>query len=364
MGNAVQEDNLVNVSVLVVDDSAFMRNTIGKIVESADGLSLAGTAMNGRFALQKIPKLQPDIIVLDLEMPEMSGIEFLQERKKRAITIPVVILSSIAHRGAKITMDALSLGAADFLLKPSSSGIIDLSTVTDQLVQTLKAYGNHYALSRGISGDIGKKPTANRTAGPTPASIGVTAGIDLVVIGISTGGPNALRKVFRDLREDLPASILVVQHMPAGFTAEFAASLDRICSLRVKEAEEGDIIGTGRVFIAPGDYHLEVKRERLADTIHINQAGPVNGHRPSVDVLFRSVAGAYKGRVMAIIMTGMGKDGANAIGEIQKIGGLTIGQDEESSVVYGMPRAAYENGFLTSVVPLDQMAETINSITG
>ena len=352
-------------SVLIVDDSAFMRSIVGRIVEAADGLTVAGKAMNGIFALKKIESLKPDVIVLDLEMPEMNGIEFLKERKRLGIDIPVVILSSIARKGARITMEALSLGASDFVLKPSESGKGDMSLVADQLTQQLKAYG-----SRHRSGKPNRATEAagsGRSAGAAAAAITPRMRqpadrIDVVAIGISTGGPNALRHVFSEIDPDLPVPVLVVQHMPAGFTHEFAASLDRLSPLSIKEAEEGDVLGPGRVFVAPGGYHMEVSKRRLADTVQLSENEPVNGHRPSADVLFSSVSKAFTNRVLGIVMTGMGRDGAKGLGEIYRAGGTTVAQDSESSVVYGMPRVAFEEGVVDSVVSLDNMAETINRL--
>ncbi len=347
-----------DIKVLIVDDSAFMRNTIGKIIEGSPGLSIAGKAMNGVFALKKIQSHSPDVIVLDLEMPEMNGIEFLKERKRRGIGIPVVILSSIAEKGARITMEALSLGASDFVQKPSGSTSVDLSSVAAQLVEMLRAYGG----GRGRK-EVAPRPSVVKKTKPIiNERREITKKIDLVAIGISTGGPNALRLLFSQIRPDFPVPILVVQHMPAGFTLEFAASLARLCPLSVKEAEEGDVVKPGRVFIAPGGYHMTVAGRRLATTIKLSQSEAVNGHRPSVDVLFHSLGAVFGNRILAVIMTGMGRDGANGAAEIYNSGGITIAQDSESSVVYGMPKVAFENGVVDSVVSLENMAGTIQSL--
>jgi len=354
------------ISALIVDDSALMRSMIGKIIESSRELRIAGKAMNGKFALSKIPNLDPDIIILDLEMPEMNGIEFLKERRRRGIQIPVIILSSLARRGARITMEALSLGASDFILKPTGKDQMELKSIATTLTDLVKAYGGNYKVEKA-GGKGSFTPIAAKSAPEKEKErpIGyrkVTDRIDIVAIGISTGGPNALREVFKDLDVDLPVPILVVQHMPAGFTTEFAQSLDRISPLLVKEAEEGDLLKPGRIFIAPGDYHLGISRQRLADTVRLSQDEPVNGHRPSADILFSSAVKIYGKRILAVIMTGMGRDGAKGIGEIYHAGGLTVAQDSETSVVYGMPRVAFENGVIDSVVPLPSMAETINRL--
>jgi two-component system chemotaxis response regulator CheB len=363
------------VSVLIVDDSALMRNLIGRMVESTPGLAVAEKAMNGVFALQKIPKVNPDIIVLDLEMPEMNGIEFLKERKKQGIKIPVVILSSIAARGAEITMEALSLGASDFIQKPSGSVSEDIHTVKDTLVSMLLGYGGQYRRIMGKKvlkpDEYAKKAEAPPAelpsifkfvpAGPAkpPVPIRKPAKTEIIAIGISTGGPDALRVVFANLDADLKVPIVVVQHMPPGFTNEFAKSLDRICPLSVKEAEDGDLIQSGRILIAQGNRHLEVERQGISVVARLSNSPQVSGHRPSADVLFASVAMTYTNHSLGVIMTGMGRDGAQQLGTIFKEGGMTLGQDERSAVVYGMPRVAFELGHVMEQVPLDRMAKRI-----
>lgn len=362
-----------DISVMICDDSALMRNLIGRIVEEADGLVLVGKAMNGKFLLDKIPRIKPDIILLDLEMPEMNGIEFLKERKRLNIDIPVVILSSIAVRGARVTMDALSLGASDFILKPSGSISEDIHVVRDRIVATLHAYGKKTkkgSVSIQTRTSLKQSDAAlsvkSKPQSVPPVSPSITrekgGNIDIVAIGISTGGPNALRLVLADIDPDFPVPIVIVQHMPAGFTTEFAKSLDRICPLDVKEVTDGDVLSKGRIFIAPGNFHIEVEKKKLATIIRTSSANLVNGHRPSADVLFSSVAKHYGGNSLAVIMTGMGRDGASEIGTIYAKGGITIGQDETSSIVYGMPKVAAERGFIEHVVSVNDMASTLNKL--
>jgi two-component system chemotaxis response regulator CheB len=368
------------VSVLIVDDSALMRNLIGHMVDDTPGLTIAEKAMNGRFALDKIPRVNPDVIVLDLEMPEMNGIEFLKERKKLGINIPVVILSSIARRGAEITMEALALGASDFIQKPSGSVSEDIHLVKDTLVGMLLGYGSSYRRNQGkkvlAPSEYKQKPEQSATAhgtdlfsflsAPTnaepakpPPQMRKPANTEIIAIGISTGGPDALRVVFSQLDADLKTPIVVVQHMPPGFTNEFAKSLDRICPLDVKEAEDGDAIQNGRILIAQGNKHLEVEKKGITSVVRLSNAPLVSGHRPSADVLFASVAMAYQNHALGVIMTGMGRDGAQHLGTIYKEGGLTIGQDEKSAVVYGMPRVAYELGHVMEQVSLEKMGRRI-----
>ena len=355
-------------SVLIVDDSAMMRNLVGRIVESDERTTVAGKAMNGRFALRKIESLRPEVIVLDLEMPEMNGIEFLQERRTRRIDIPVIVLSSVATKGARITMEALSLGASDFILKPSGSVSTDIHAVADQLLDLIVALGAEYR-GRASREHGPSHPPAGQAVAPAPAPPvrakrpPVDPGpIDLVAIGVSTGGPNALRKMLALVPGDLPCPIVVVQHMPAGFTTEFAASLDRVCRLTVREASDGDRMRAGFVYVAPGDHHLTVASSAKRGEIRVDREPPRNGHRPSADVLFASVAAEYGKRAMGVIMTGMGRDGAAELGSILRAGGITIGQDAATSVVYGMPRVAYELGHVERQVPLAQMAQTISRL--
>ncbi|MDA3851236.1 MAG: chemotaxis response regulator protein-glutamate methylesterase [Spirochaetaceae bacterium] len=373
------------VRVLVVDDSALMRSLIKRIILSHSELDVAGIAMNGRFAQQKLPILDPDVMVLDLEMPEVNGIEFLRWREKEGIQVPVIILSALATQGAKVTMEALSLGAADFITKPTGSGPEELKLIGNELNEKLLAYGRNFQRNKDTqpsrireqrSQDFLKSrpynmpsATISRPMAPQPRPTEKKEKIkplrghgkaQVVAIGISTGGPNALRKIFPLLAPDFPVPILVVQHMPAGFTAEFARSLDKICPLEVKEAQEGDLLKPGRVLIAPGDHHITVEKKSLATIIHLDDRENVNGHKPSAGVLFESISENYQNNALAVIMTGMGKDGAKEIGEVYRQGGRTIAQDEESSIVFGMPRVAIEMGHIQQIIPLDEMAEAIN----
>jgi two-component system chemotaxis response regulator CheB len=366
------------VSVLVVDDSALMRNLVSKIIETTPGLAVADKAMNGIFALQKIPRCNPDVIVLDIEMPGMNGIDFLKERRRLGIDIPVVILSAVAKQGAAVTMEALALGAADFITKPSGSVSSDIHTVATELSRLLLAWGTQYQRRKGKNPphydfeapeqlpDPGSRhePRTHPAKVPhePPKPLRSGGPIEVIAIGISTGGPNALREVFSKIDPDLSQPFLVVQHMPPGFTEEFAKSLDRICPLDVKEAADGDLIKSGRILIAPGDYHIEVERRPLGSIVRLSDAPPQNGHRPSADILFASVAKHYQNRALGVIMTGMGRDGAKELGTIFREGGYTLGQDEASSIVYGMPKVAQELGHVQRQVPLAEMAGAISAL--
>lgn len=399
-----------DIKVLVVDDSAFMRNIITKVIESTPGLLAVGKAMNGKFALEKIPLVTPDIIILDIEMPEMNGIEFLKERKRLNIDIPVIVLSSIAQEGASVTMQCLALGASDFLTKPSV-GASDLGELAKNLSELLLSYGGQYKRTksfqqkrtllqnkndstsvvdknREISSSFAeKRPTSISVSGEKlhsnidssnrPFSFSnnqekkeieeirpyrESGKIEVIAIGISTGGPNALREVFAKIDPNLTQPILVVQHMPAGFTAEFANSLNQICPLEVKEAKDGDLLKPGRILIAPGSMHMYVEKRSLATIVRLSDAPLCNGHRPSVDVLFESVAKCFQNRALGVIMTGMGKDGAAQLAEMRREGAWTLGQDEESSIVYGMPKVAYEYGGVQRQVSLSDMADAISKL--
>lgn len=386
------------IRVLIVDDSALMRNLISKIVESAPNLEVADTAMNGQFALDKIPRCNPDVILLDVEMPVMNGLQFLQERKNRKIDIPVVMLSSLTSEGATVTMQALEKGASDFIQKPSGSISLDIQKVAQQITEALTSYGGSYAKKkRGLSGAVlntylsvdtsapaarsdktaeqhaaeEKIPLTFETplwASPTPKAPAVITPVrepgkvEVIAIGISTGGPNALREVVPHLSIKIKQPILIVQHMPAGFTKEFAASLNNICPLPVKEAEDGDVLKRGQIYIAPGNHHIVVMKKGLDHIIRVLDTPQRNGHRPSVDVLFESVGMVFQNRALGIIMTGMGGDGAKELAEMRRQGARTLGQDEDSCIVYGMPKVAYELGGVQEQVSLSNMAHRINDI--
>jgi two-component system chemotaxis response regulator CheB len=387
------------IQVLVCDDSALMRNLISRIIDSTHGMHTAGIAMNGQFCLDKIPLLHPDVIVLDIEMPVMNGVQFLQKRKELGIDIPIIILSSIATEGAAVTMQCLELGASDFITKPNGSVSSDISSVATHLIELISSYGGAYARMKnktvfppdfflqqvklreaeqaaakeGILDKIKPGVTDTTTASSwmqpvaqkkTATIVPIRAGgpIEVIAIGISTGGPNALREVFAKIDPNLKQPILVVQHMPAGFTKEFAASLDRICPLDVKEAEDGDLVKPGRILIAPGDYHIYVEKKSLATVIRLSQDELRNGHRPSADVLFESVAKVYENRALGVIMTGMGRDGALKLAEMRRQGAWTLGQDEKSAIVYGMPKVAWELGAVQKQVSLDDMADEISRL--
>lgn len=386
------------LSVVICDDSALMRNLVSRMIDDTPGMKVVGKAMNGKMLLELLPNYKPDVIVLDIEMPVMTGVEFLQQRKALRIDIPVVILSSIATKGADVTMQCLELGASDFVTKPGGSSVsVDVVNVADEIIEKVASYGITYAKKKGknvpsvehilhlrklreaekfvakqkgesvsvMERDHRVLPVFSSAEKKQPAVIEPLregGRIKIIALGISTGGPNALRDVFKMIDPHLKQPILVVQHMPAGFTAEFAQSLNRICPLEVSEAFDEEKIEGGHIYIAPGSYHIYVEERLGGNVIRTCQSEPRNGHRPSADVLFESVAKVYKNDALGVIMTGMGRDGAVELAEMRRQGAYTLGQDENSSVVYGMPRVAWELGGVQKQVPLMQMADAISEL--
>jgi two-component system chemotaxis response regulator CheB len=338
------------VRVLVVDDSALMRKLIPQILEKDSSIQVVGTAMDGNFGLKKIEDLKPQVVTLDLEMPAMGGLDMLKEIMRRH-RLPVIVVSSHSTQGASITLQALSLGAFDFVAKPH-----DVSARMPQIAAELIAKIKAAAQSRGVR----VRPVPDIFPRSTKLALDPKRlPTRLVAIGVSTGGPQALQHVLSQLPGDFPATIVVVQHMPEGFTEMFARRLDEICAIGVKEAQSGDLLLAGRALICPGSRHLKVKRLPLGDVAVLTDDPHVNGHRPSVDVLFKSVAEEFGAKSIAVLMTGMGEDGANGMGMVRAARGMTIAQNEESCVVFGMPKAAIDRGFALRVVGLDALTKTL-----
>jgi len=333
------------IRVLVVDDSALMRKLIPQLLERDNSIHVVGTAMDGAFALKKIEELKPDAITLDLEMPRMDGIETLRQIMRQQ-QVPVVVVSAHTREGASTTFKALHMGAFDFVAKPENVLAEGMGEIATELIAKIKAAVNSPFLRRpALPPSKLSKPKPKRASTLGPAS-------KVVAIGISTGGPNSLEYMISHLPAEFPAAILIVQHMPAGFTETFARRLNDSCLLDVKEAQSGDLLFAGRVLVCPGDRHMRVRRMPLGDV-------KVNGHRPSVDVLFRSVAQEFGADSVGLLMTGMGEDGAEGLGVMKAAGALTIAQDEASSIVFGMPRAAIERGYATRVVSLEALPNTL-----
>jgi len=342
-----------SVRVLVVDDSALMRKLIPQMLAADESIEVVGTAMDGHFCLRKIEELKPSVVTLDLEMPGMNGIDTLKEIMRRE-PVPVIVFSSHSTEGASVTMKALGLGAFDFVTKPKDASA-HMAETARELIAKVKA-----------AAECKLKPRMLPGAPPRPQKIPAASGAPtkVVGIGVSTGGPQALEFLLSQLPGDFPGTIVVVQHMPDGFTDMFARRLDEVCPLRVKEAQSGDVLQPGRALICPGSRHMRVKRLPLGDIAVLNDEPRVNGHRPSADVLLLSVAEEFKTQAVGVLMTGMGDDGAEGLGAIRKEGGMTIAQSEDSCVVYGMPKAAIERGYVVRVVGLDVMGATLQAVCG
>jgi two-component system chemotaxis response regulator CheB len=341
------------VRVLVVDDSALMRKLIPQILHSDSSIEVVGTAMDGEFALKKIEELKPDVVTLDLEMPRLDGIETLRAIMRR-FQLPVIVVSTHTKEGAYSTFKALSHGAFDFVAKPHDAAAGHLQEIAAELTEKIKC------ASRARIPKIRELALPVKPAGPKLRAKNPQPPNRIVAIGISTGGPVALQYVFSQLPADFAGSILVVQHMPEGFTEMFARRLDDLSAIDVQEARSGDLLLTGRALICPGNRHMTVRRMPRGDMAVLSDGAPVNGHRPSADVLFHSVAREIGSSTIGVIMTGMGEDGAEGLGAIQAAGGLTVAQSEDSCVVSGMPRAAMARGFASRVVPLEGVANLLH----
>ena len=324
-----------------------------QMLERDPAIEVVGTAMDGTFGLKKIDELRPDVVTLDLEMPQMDGLEALRHITKRGNT-PVIVVSSHSTRGASETFKALQLGAFDFVAKPQEHASLTMESIAEELVAKIKVAGASRRPRVEIATVDEERLIAVRKP-QRPAASARTMPSKIVAIGISTGGPNALLYLLSQLPADFPGSILIVQHMPEGFTHMFANRLSDACAIEVKEAQSGDMLLAGRALICPGNRHMRVRRMPLGNVVVLSDEDRVNGHRPSADVLFRSVAQEFGPKALAMIMTGMGEDGAEGIGEVKAAGGLAVAQDEASSVVFGMPKVAIERGHVNRVVPLDAL---------
>jgi two-component system chemotaxis response regulator CheB len=347
------------IRVLVIDDSALMRKMITQMLQRDTSIEVVGTAMDGAFGLKKIEELRPDVVTLDLEMPQMDGLEMLRHITRRA-PVPVIIVSSHSTEGARETFRALQSGAFDFVAKPQENVATTIDTIANELIAKIKAAGIARKPRPEVAPIDAERLRAVRKPVRPPASARTNPS-KIVAIGISTGGPNALLYLLSQLPADFPGSILIVQHMPEGFTQMFAHRLADSCAIEVKEAQSGDLLLAGRALICPGNRHMRVRKMPLGDVVVLADDPRVNGHRPSADVLFRSVAAEYGAKTVALIMTGMGEDGAEGIKYVKDAGGLAVAQDEASSVVFGMPKVAIERGHVNRVVALDAIPNLLHA---
>jgi two-component system, chemotaxis family, protein-glutamate methylesterase/glutaminase len=346
------------IRVLVVDDSSVVRRVVAGILSADPQISVVGSAPNGRVALARIEEAPPDLVVLDLEMPEMDGLHMLEELRKTHPRLPVVVFSTLTHRGAIATLDALALGATDYVTKPTSVSTAggDVAGVGATLLEKVKTFGLAAAHARSST-----RVAAANASSEAAAAQGrsVARRIDVVAIGVSTGGPNALAIVLPSLPAGFSVPVLVVQHMPPLFTKLLAERLASACALRVREGIDGARLEPGDVWIAPGDFHMKVRRDPAGARIEIDRSPPENSCRPAVDVLFRSAAGAFGAGTLGVVLTGMGRDGSRGSTAIAGAGGRVVVQDEATSTVWGMPGAIAESGIADAVLPLPAIGPDI-----
>src|SRR6266704_4927363 len=347
----------VRIRVLVVDDSALMRKLIPAILARDSSIEVVGTAMDGAFALKKIEELRPDVVTLDLEMPRMDGIEALRLIMRHAL-LPVILFSTHSKQGGYSPFQALALGAVDFLPKPKDAAAGHLEQIADELIAKIKV------AKRAAGRKLPPAVVREEPVTPKKAHRAALPPRRVIAIGISTGGPNALQFLLSQIPADFQSTLVVVQHMPEGFTEMFAKRLDECCALQVHEARSGDLLLAGRVLICPGNRHVMVRRMPRGDMVVLSDGPPVNGHRPSADVLFHSVAQEFGLTAVGVLMTGMGDDGAEGLGAIKSAGGMTIAQSEDSCVVSGMPRAAILKGYANKIIPLDGLGAYLVSNYG
>lgn len=338
----------MQIKVLVVDDSSLVRKIVTDIIGQDPDIRVVGTANNGKNAIQMNQELDPDVITMDIEMPVLDGLAALGHIMATKPK-PVVMLSVLTQHGAEATFRALELGAVDFIPKPSSLLSASVDEIGDQLIKKIKAA----AAIRII------KKTADEPAPRMQKIESRAVSSKIVAIGTSTGGPSALINIFKSIPENFPSPVLVVQHMPEGFTTAFSKRLDESSTLKVKEAEDGDDVLPGHGYIAPGHSHMEIVKKGAGYRIRIFQADKVSGHMPSIDVLFKSMAENVGSNSVGVIMTGMGRDGAEGLKKIRQTGGYTMAQDEDTSVVFGMNRVAVELGAVNEIVPLGDIMPRI-----
>jgi two-component system chemotaxis response regulator CheB len=356
--------------VLVVDDTILYRKIISDVLALMPGVEVVGTANNGKVAISRIETLKPDLLTLDIEMPEMNGLDVLAWIKEHSIDVGTIVLSSLTREGGEMTMKALELGAFDFVSKPQSGSMEEnRQAISDELSPKIKAFARRIEIKKilkgNISGQTEKKKSSSDAAGVVQRMKAITDGSmqksEVVGIGISTGGPNALAAMLPKIPADVGVPILIVQHMPPIFTQSLANNLNSKCSLEVKEAVDGQPVLPNIALIAPGGKQMKIASgaDKKTRIIRITDDPPENSCKPSVDYLFRSISQQYGGRITGVIMTGMGADGTLGLKLIKRNGAVSIAQDESTSVVFGMPKEAIDAGVVDVVAPLDQIAEEI-----
>ena len=334
------------IKVMIVDDSILFREMLSAKLSSDPHIEVVATAADPFDAVDKITKFRPDVLTCDIEMPKMNGIEFLRQLMPQC-SIPVVVVSSISD----VVFKAMNAGAVDFIAKPKVAKAADLDPFVKELISKIKI-ASIARVACQCSNELVLDTSSDKNIKET--------NIDLIAIGASTGGTEAIRQILADLPKDIPG-IVIVQHIPPVFSKMFADSLNASSQFKVKEAENGDFIRPNHVYVAPGDFHIRISKLGGMYRINVVEGDKVNGHRPSADVMFESVAKVCNGNAIGVILTGMGKDGAKGLLSMKEKGNFTIGQDEQSCVVYGMPKAAYEIGAVTKRVPLNRVPSTIVS---
>lgn len=342
------------LKVIVVDDSALMRKIISDMINSNNDMEVVATARNGQELMNKLESYVPDVITLDVEMPVMDGITTLKKLKEKKNHPKVIMVSSLTGEDSKITLECLDLGAFDFIMKPSGSISLDIEKIKEELVRKIRSVekANNKFFVRMTKANSIEEPKYNKV-------ISKRNDIKAVVIGASTGGPRALQKVLTKLPKDLGVPVFVVQHMPVGFTKAFAERLNSLCAMRVVEAEDRMAVSNNIIYIAKGGRHMKISNSK---EIRLTDEDAIWGVKPAVDKLFYSAAEIYGGKLLSVILTGMGRDGALGTTEIKKAGGSTIAEDASTCVIYGMPKAAYETGKVDEVVALDKIPERIVEI--
>ena len=349
------------IRILIVDDSAVMRSLLRSVIASDPALEVAATAADGASALASIEISRPDLVLLDVEMPVMDGLETLRQMRRRGLRIPAIMCSSLTRRGAKVTIEALASGASDYVAKPAGQASRDhaLKSLAQDLLPRIHALADHNLSAPAAT------PAARLALPAAPQALvppSITAVPTVVAIGVSTGGPAALDQLLPALPDAFPLPVLIVQHMPEVFTRLFAERLNARCRLRVREAAESDAVRAGTIYIARGNWHMEVlapARAGASPTLHLNQDPPENHCRPAVDVLFRSAARVYGSGVLALVLTGMGSDGLAGCRIIRSHGGCIIAQDCPTSTVWGMPGAVAQAGLAHRILPLADLAPEI-----
>jgi two-component system chemotaxis response regulator CheB len=338
------------IRVVIVDDSAFVRKVVREILSRSPFIEIAGIARDGEEALEMVEELRPDVVTCDLIMPRMDGLEYVRQQMQRR-PLPILILTASPSDG-ELVLKALEAGAVDLVRKPTALANEELMAIRDELIEKVKAAARAPV----------RRQRAPAVPIPEPPRQSIATKVDLVVIGISTGGPQALRYLLPQFPADFPAPVAIVLHMPEGYTALFAEKLDLISNLRVKEAEEGDLLQPGQVLLARAGRHLQFRRTASRNVVAQLSTSPGDKpHRPSVDVLFQSAAETYRSRVLAVVMTGMGDDGRQGSAWIKSQGGIVLTEAEESCVIYGMPRAVVESGLSDGAYPLESLAAAIAS---